>query len=144
MKNNKGITLIKLIIIIITILAIGLVGVLVFKKNNKGSAIFSDGTTLNWEELKKSTNANKYGYKEGCIGDTTVGEGAFRYCDKLTSIILPDSIMSIEEEAFRELEGHNLGRFKYMFLFSLEDIDNYSKEDGIWQSLLEYSNEFTI
>ena len=49
-----------------------------------------------------------------------------------------------EEEAFRELEGHNLGRFKYMFLFSLEDIDNYSKEDGIWQSLLEYSNEFTI
>ena len=31
-----------------------------------------------------------------------------------------------------------------MFLFSLEDIDNYCNEDDIWKSLLEYSNQITF
>ena len=49
-----------------------------------------------------------------------------------------------EQEAFNELEKHKLGRYKYMFLFSLLDIDNYCREDGFWENLLEYSNQFTI
>ena len=49
-----------------------------------------------------------------------------------------------EGEAFKELEKQKLGRFKYMFLFSLEDIDNYINEDNIWQSFLEYSSLITI
>ena len=49
-----------------------------------------------------------------------------------------------EEQAFNELEKRKLGRYKYMFLFGLNDVDNYCNEYGIWKSLLDYSNQFTI
>ena len=49
-----------------------------------------------------------------------------------------------DNEAFKELDKHKLGRYKHMFLFDLNDIDIYCNKDNIWQSLLDYSNQFTI
>ena len=49
-----------------------------------------------------------------------------------------------EKEAFVELEKEKLNGYKQIFLFSLEDIINYCTNDGIWNKLLEYSNQFGI
>ena len=49
-----------------------------------------------------------------------------------------------EEEAFYELEKPKLNGYKQIFLFSLEDIDNYCIGDGMWENLLEYSNQLGI
>ena len=67
MKNNRGLTLIRLIIIIVSIFAIVIVGKLLLKnsKNSKGSVEFSDGTTLIWKELKNVNNLASANLKEG-------------------------------------------------------------------------------
>lgn len=106
MKNNRGLTLIRLIIIIVSIFAIVIVGKLLLKnnKNSKGSVEFSDGTTLIWKELKNVNNAKKYGYNESSIGNTDIGEKAFRYCENLTSITIPSDITSIGSFAFKDCQ----------------------------------------
>ena len=49
-----------------------------------------------------------------------------------------------EIEAFNELEKKKLKGYKQIFLFSLQDINNYCTGDGMWEELLEYSNQFGI
>ncbi len=56
--------------------------------------------TLTWEELKLADNGTKYGYSASAISDTAVGQQAFIYCASLVSIALPDSVTTIDSNAF--------------------------------------------
>ena len=93
-----------------------------------------------WKNIKKAfmgfwKNGKQYGFGK------LISEKKNKY-----GIWVNDSLETAydEEQAFNELEKRKLGRYKYMFLFGLNDVDNYSNEDGIWKSLLDYSNQFTI
>ena len=93
-----------------------------------------------WKNIKKAfmgfwKNGKQYGFGK-LIMENTIKYGIW-INDNL-------KVSYEEEEAFIELEKHKLGRYKHIFLFSLNDIDNYCNEDDIWKYLLEYSNQFTI
>ena len=93
-----------------------------------------------WKNIKKAfmgfwKNGKQYGFGK------LISEKKNKY-----GIWINDNLETAydEEQAFNELEKRKLGRYKYMFLFGLNDVDNYCNEDGIWKSLLDYSNQFTI
>jgi len=64
-----------------------------------GSATFNDGVTLTWDELKLAENGTKYGYDASAISDTTLGQ-AFNSCASITSVILPEGMVTIDNYAF--------------------------------------------
>ena len=76
------------------------------------------------------------------------GFGKLLNKDKIIYGIWVDDNLQIsfkdEKEAFIELEKKKLNGYKQIFLFSLEDIINYCTNDGIWNMLLEYSNQYKI
>ena len=93
-----------------------------------------------WKKLKKAfmgfwKNGKQYGFGK------LINENKIKY-----GIWINDNleVSYREEEAFIELEKLNLERFSHMFLFSIDDVDNYCNKDNIWQDLLEYSSQFTI
>jgi hypothetical protein len=49
-----------------------------------------------------------------------------------------------ENEAFEELEKQKLRGYEQIFLFSLDDVNNYCKDDGLWDELLDYYNSIEI
>ncbi len=59
-------------------------------------ATFTDGAKLTWEELKLTSNGQKYGYNAEEITDTSLGYSAFENCTMLKSIIIPSEITYIE------------------------------------------------
>ena len=61
---------------------------------------FTDGKFLTWEELKDTTNGTKYSYKADRITDTTIGNSTFIGCQKIKSIVIPNTITKIETFAF--------------------------------------------
>lgn len=71
----------------------------------KAGAAFNDGTILTWEELKLEENGTKYGYKASNITDSSIGDGSFGSVvndnTSLISIFIPDSVTSIDYDAFR-------------------------------------------
>ena len=79
-----------------------------------GSATFSDGVTLTWEEVKDSVNGEKYGYLVantsepgydawGGITDTYIENYAFSMCNNnLISIVIPEGVTRIGGGAFNE------------------------------------------
>lgn len=65
-----------------------------------GSATFSDGVTLTWDELQLEENGDKYGYSASAINNTHIGDYAFYECNNLTIVSIPDSVTSIGQAAF--------------------------------------------
>ena len=94
-----------------------------------------------WEKINKAfmgfwRNGKQYGFGK-MINKEKIIYG-FWIDDKL------ENEYKDENEAFDELKKQNLNGYKQIFLFKLEDIINYCKYDGIWDSLLEYSNQLDI
>ena len=69
-----------------------------------GYAVFQnkDGNTirLSWEELKLKENGKKYNYANAEIQNKDIGTYAFRLCSNLVSIVIPNSVINISDNAF--------------------------------------------
>ena len=70
------------------------------QQETTGSATFSDGVTLTWEELKDPANGSKYNYDASALQNTRLGYGAFQYCLNITSITLPEGMTHVDGYAF--------------------------------------------
>ena len=57
-------------------------------------------TTLTWEELKGGKYADKFGYTTSKIGDTTLGHWLFDGDCSVYSVVLPDGMLELRENAF--------------------------------------------
>lgn len=107
-----------------------------------GSATFSDGVTLSWQDLQ--LNGAKYHYLEFKITDTEISNEAFWCCEFLTSINLPDSVTTIDYSAFRGCsslgsiilpEGlETIGEYTFADCTSLESI-TYRGTTAQWNAI---------
>lgn len=101
---------------------------------SNGSATFSDGVTLSWDELLLSENATKYGYTQALfrLSDTNIG-GAIGMGTQLVSIDIPDSIVAIGDKALqgctnlKSITLHDkitsIGKYAFNQCTSLSSID---------------------
>ena len=94
-----------------------------------------------WKKLDKAfmgfwKNGKQFGFGK-LIHKTKIIYGQW-IDDKL------EVIYDNENEAFKELEKRQLKGYEHIFLFSLDDIYNYCKEDGLWEELLDYYNTLEI
>lgn len=110
------------------------------------AATFSDGTSLTWEELKLAENGAKYNYDASKITDTSIGERAFNECNTLTSITIPNSVISTDD-AFRICSrltsitiGSGVTSINESYLFTCDNLteiivddnnQNYKSIDGV-------------
>lgn len=69
-------------------------------QENSGSATFSDGATLSWEELMLEENGTKYGYNANKVTETLIDRNAFEECSQLTDIVIHDGVTEIGTNAF--------------------------------------------
>lgn len=112
-----------------------------------GSATFSDGVTLTWEELKLTENGTNYGYDANHIKNTEIGEDAFSMCESLTSIEIPDGVTSICSYAFdscTNLESITIpnsvtliDELAFCMCMSLTSV-NYNGTKAQWDDITKY------
>lgn len=65
-----------------------------------GGAKFLDGTFLNWQELQKYSNFDKYNYYYLGIKNDKIERFTFAFCDDLVGIVIPDRVKIIEPYSF--------------------------------------------
>lgn len=61
---------------------------------------FSDGTLVEWADLKNEENYSKYGYNPDLISDTEIADDAFFDAPNVVSIVIPKTVTSIGRTIF--------------------------------------------